>query len=478
MQTLALHVAVAIAAALSPLPSPTYDAMATLPNSSVSAEPADLLSRATVIDDLTYFRDVWAPKERAFTPEARIRFNAFVSDEIASARPMSRSGLALIFARGQAYTGNAHSATNYGEGLFHPLPISFWIFADGPVVTGTEPGYRDLLGARIKSVGGVAFADAARRIGQFIPGNDERKRYLAPTFLTQLEPLEAAGLASNGKSVFEFVLSSSRTRRVTLAPAPRTVALADSSPWIAALAPLAGKDNWAHVIDAMRTRPLYLGDPNELAMDRVGDGSVVYIRSTDISNANAVLPKAYNIMDQLVKPGQRPHDAIVDLRFNDGGNFFNIIDFSKELAELIPPDGRIYVIIGRTTLSAAIVFTALLKAEAKGRATIVGEPVGDNLKWWSEGNTLTAPNSKLPLDYTTGYHDWANGCKDLDRCYWPVVFHGVAVGTLNPDIPVNMTFTQYAQGDDPSLDAALSDIARQRGAVGICRESIRSERVC
>jgi hypothetical protein len=468
MQPSALHVAVA--AALSVALSPSQGAMAAVPiKSSASAERADLLSRTAVIDDLTYFRDVWAPKERAFTPETRIKFNAFVSDEIANARPMSRSGLALIFARGQAYTGNAHSATNYGEGLFHTLPISFWIFADGPVVTRTEPGYRDLLGARIKSIGGVAFAGAARRIGQFISGNDQRKRYLAPALLTQLEPLEAAGLASNGKSVFDFVLSSGRTRRVTLTPASGPDTLANSSTWIAALAPLAGKDNWAHVIDAVHTRPPYLGDPNELAMDRVGDGSVVYIRSTDISDANSVLPKAYNIMDQLVKPGQRPHDAIVDLRFNDGGNFFNVIDFSKELAELIPPNGRIYVITGRTTLSAAIVFTALLKAEAKGRATIVGEPVGDNLEWWSEGNTLTAPNSKLPLDYTTGYHDWANGCQDLDRCYWPVVFHGVAVGTLNPDIPVDMSFAQYARGDDPSLNAALSDIARRRRAVGIRR---------
>lgn len=462
MQTLPFHVAVAISAALSPFPSARQEATATLPNSSVSAHQADLLSRATVVEDLTYFRDVWAPKERAFTPQARARFNAFVGQEIANARAISRSELALIFARGQAYTGNAHSATNYAEGLFHPLPISFWIFADGAVVTGTDPAYRDLLGAHIKSVGGIAFADAARRIGQFIPGNDARKQYLAPSFLTQIEPLEAAGLARNGRSVFEFVLSSGRTRRVTLAPAPRTIVQANSIPWIAALAPLAGKDNWTHVIDAMRKRPLYLGDPNELTMERIADGSTVYIRSTDISRASAVLPKAYNIMDQLVKPGHRPHDAIVDLRFNDGGNFFNIIDFSKELAELIPPDGRIYVITGRTTLSAAIVFAALLKAEAKGRARIVGEPVGDNLEWWSEGNTLTAPNSKLPIDYTTGYHDWANGCKDLDRCYWPVVFHGVAVGTLNPDIPVNMTFAQYAQGDDPSLAAALSDIARQR----------------
>jgi hypothetical protein len=435
--------------------------------SNAPAPSADQLGREAVIQDLLYFRDVWAQQERAFTPETRAKFDAFVADEIGRARPMSRAELALIFAKGEAYTGNAHTATTYRDGLFHTLPISFWIFADGPVVTRALPDYRDLLGARIKSIGGVPFTEAARRVGEFIPGVAERKRYLAPSFLTRIEPLQAAGLASNGKSVFDFVLPSGRTRRVVLGPAPGMDALADSSTWIAALAPL-DADKWAHVIDAVHTRPLYLRDPAELTMDKVGNGSVVYIRSTSLSpytdDAYAVLTKAYKIMDQLVKPGQRPHDAIVDLRFNGGGNLFNIIDFAQELTELIPLDGRIYVITGRTTLSAAIVFAALLKAEAKGRAIIVGEPVSDNLQWWSEGDTLAAPNSKLPLHYTTGYHDWANGCRDLDRCYWPVVFHGVAVGKLNPDIPVDQTFGQYAAGDDPALDAALFEIDRRRAA--------------
>jgi hypothetical protein len=435
--------------------------------SNAPAQSADQLTRDAVIQDLVYFRDVWAPQERAFTPATRAKFNAFVADEIARGRPMRRAQLALIFAKGEACTGNAHTATTYGDGLFHTLPISFWIFADLPIVTRAHPDYRDLLGARIKTIGGVPFAEAARRVGEFIPGVAERKRYLAPAFLTRIEPLEAAGLASNGKSVFEFVLPSGKSRRVVLGTAPGEDSLADSSTWVAAQAP-PDTDKWAHAIDALQTRPIYLRDPTELTMDKVGDGSVAYIRSTSISpytdDAYAVLGKAYKIMDQLVKPGQRPHDAIVDLRFNGGGNLFNIIDFSKELTELIPPDGRIYVITGRATLSAAIVFAALLKAQSKGRTLIVGEPVSDNLQWSSEGNTLTAPNSKLPLHYTTGYHDWANGCHDLDRCYWPVVFHGVAVGNLNPDIPVDETFAQYAAGDDPDLDAALSDIGRRRAA--------------
>ncbi|MEG3178877.1 hypothetical protein U1872_21835 [Sphingomonas sp. RB3P16] len=458
----ASRISIILAATLAACFLPVGTRAASIPAQASSIDQADLMNKAAVIEDLTYFRDVWAPRERALTPEARARFVSFINDEIASARPMRRADLALVFARGQAFTGNGHSGSNYAEGLFHPLPVNFWIFSDGAFVTGTARDHRDLLGARIKSIGGVPFADAAKRIAQFIAGNSQHKRYLTPGLLTQIEPLEAAGLAKNGKAVFEFALPSRRTRRVMLAPATGTVAQGEQGPWVAALAPPPGKDGWAHMIDAARERPLYLSAPDALTMSMVGDGSIAYIRSTDLSRASVVLPKAYVIMDGMVKPGHRPHDAIVDLRFNGGGNFFNIIDFAAELAALIPPDGHIYVITGRATFSAAIVFEALLKGNAKGRTVIVGEPVGDNPQWWSEGNALTAPSSKLPLDYTTGYHDWENGCKDLDRCYWPVVFHGVVPGPLNPDIPVDMTFAQYAKGSDPALEAALSEIAVQR----------------
>lgn len=455
-------IAIVLAATLAACFLPVGTRAASIPAQAASIDQTDLMNKAAVIEDLTYFRDVWAPRERALTPEARARFDAFINNEIAVASPMRRAELALVFARGQAFTGNGHSGSNYAEGLFHPLPVNFWIFADGAFVTGAARDHRDLLGARIKSIGGVAFADAAKRVAPFIAGNAQRKRYLSPGLLTQIEPLTAAGLAKDGKAAFEFVLPSGWTRRMLIAPASATVAQEEQGPWIAAMAPSPSKDDWVHVIDGLRERPLYLRAPDPLTMSRVGDGSIAYIRSTDLSRSSVVLPKAYVIMDDMVKPGHRPHDAIVDLRFNGGGNFFNIIDFAAELAALIPPDGHIYVITGRATFSAAIVFEALLKGNAKGRTVIVGEPVGDNPQWWSEGNALTAPNSKLPLDYTTGYHDWGNGCKDLDRCYWPVVFHGVAAGPLNPDILVDMTFAQYAKGSDPALEAALSDVAAQR----------------
>jgi hypothetical protein len=116
------------------------------------------------------------------------------------------------------------------------------------------------------------------------------------------------------------------------------------------------------------------------------------VRSTSLSpytdNPAAVVSKAYDVMDEVVKSGVIPGDVVVDLRYNGGGNFLNVVGFAKELAGLVGPDGRIWVITGRTTNSAAIVFTALLKAEGKGRTRIVGEEASDALTFWWEGGGL------------------------------------------------------------------------------------------
>jgi hypothetical protein len=124
-------------------------------------------------------------------------------------------------------------------------------------------------------------------------------------------------------------------------------------------------------------------------------------------------------------------------------------------------EGRVDFLTGRTTNSAAIIFTALLKANAAGRMTQGGEEVSDNLRFWSEGGFVTAPASKLVLRYTDGYHDRADGCHDFSRRHWPVVLHGVAVGSLHPDFPVDLSVADYRAGRDPALEAALTDIRRR-----------------
>ena len=99
---------------------------------------------------------------------------------------------------------------------------------------------------------------------------------------------------------------------------------------------------------------------------------------------------------------------------------------------------------------------ALVKHFAGARAIIVGERPRDRLVFWAEGNEAQLPNSKIEIGTSTGLHDWAHGCGDPRRCFWPNIWHGaIGVGNVEPDIRVGWRFEDYRRGVDTILARAL-----------------------
>jgi hypothetical protein len=208
--------------------------------------------------------------------------------------------------------------------------------------------------------------------------------------------------------------------------------------------------------------PLYAQPPATFATAELENGSILYIRSNAVypigSDQRSVESRSFGIISAAVADGTPPRHVILDVRYNQGGNFLAITNLVSELVQMTAPNGRIYVITGRATNSAAIAFAALLKGAAPNRTKFVGEHPSDNAAFWAEGDDLTTP-AGISLHYADGFHDWGRGCHELSRCFWPVVFHGTAIGNLDPDIPIEMSFRDFAAGRDPALDAALADIA-------------------
>jgi hypothetical protein len=163
----------------------------------------------------------------------------------------------------------------------------------------------------------------------------------------------------------------------------------------------------------------------------------------------------FRVLEKEVLP-RRPKHAVVDLRLNQGGNFFNTILFSQALPRILPPDGKIFVLVGRATFSAALVTAAMLKANGGERAALIGETMGDADRFWSEGGNKTLPHSQIEIRYSDGFHDWAEGSTDLDTCYWPAVAFGVRNISLAPEVYIEPTFADYAAGHDPVLAVALA----------------------
>jgi hypothetical protein len=155
-----------------------------------------------------------------------------------------------------------------------------------------------------------------------------------------------------------------------------------------------------------------------------------------------------------------PGNLIVDLRFDSGGNIDLTREWQRTLATRIP--GRIYVVVGLYTFSAGIVAAAALKPDARDRARIVGEDVGDRLSWWSEGNDVCAPNSKYCLHRTTGLWDLVHGSAGRPECYGDK--YDAQVETLKPDLYAPLTARTFLGGRDPAMEAIKREIEGTLGS--------------
>lgn len=147
---------------------------------------------------------------------------------------------------------------------------------------------------------------------------------------------------------------------------------------------------------------------------------------------------------------------MVDLRLNDGGDFFNTILFAQALPKLIASEGRIFVLVGPSTFSAALVTAAMLKQYGAHRVVLVGEPMGDRRPFWSEGLPVMLPNSKIEVRPAVWMQNWEDGCNDRSRCYWANTVFGGKPVSLQPELRIPLRFADYAAGRDSVLDAALS----------------------
>ena len=86
---------------------------------------------------------------------------------------------------------------------------------------------------------------------------------------------------------------------------------------------------------------------------------------------------------------------------------------------------------------------------------ILGEQVGDNLKFWAEGIYYKLPNSGLTIQDSKYAHDWADDKFIPFKTYWFNLLFGVPAKDLNVDKEIKISFTEYLNGQDPIVDWIL-----------------------
>jgi hypothetical protein len=331
--------------------------------------------------------------------------------------PQIRTGLQALVAS----INDPHTTVSWGSpSPFQFLPVTFYWFDEGMIVTAVPAQYQDLLGGKLISIGKVGFDDAIQRLTPLAAHDNDQwiKATIPGSQLVNTDFLFATGIIDNTDGAQIQVQMPSGdvvTDYVQAAPAGPRINVYQGS------LPLArqhtDRNYWATFLDGGATVYFQynscMEDPRQASAD--------FLQQLD---------------GMLAQNGVRR--LIVDMRNNSGG-LATILDpwIAKIAASRFNAPDRLYVMVGRATFSAAMEATDLFHDTTS--ATFVGEPTGAKPRFLLRRGDFALPYFGIRVSYSNG----VEGAKD----------YGSA---LIPDIQVPVTSADYMNGADPALDAILA----------------------
>lgn len=427
------------------------------------------LTSAQMREDLVFLKEEWAPLDKSFSDEQRLEFDRLVDETMAATDQLAPQEFALAVMRAAAIARNGHTSANIDRFLGDDLPARAWWFSDGLHIVKTHPEFARLLGARIDRIGSLTTADAQERIKPYLSGTDQRIRFLGPGYLVSPVVLKEIGAIDDTARVpLTLKLADGRTETVELQASgegdPGDERKAGLNRGYSVLIPddaeMPGR--WPHLLDGVGDRsPLYSKRSDLQSRFLDGEKKVLYIRNDTVRSIDEtpLVDKFAGLFHEKILPTQ-PRYIVVDLRLNNGGDFFNTILFSQAVPRLVPGNGRVFVLIGRATFSAGLSTAAMLEGAGPDKVSLIGETMGDNARFWSEGERVPLPNSKIAVRYSPQFHDYETGCTELSSCYWATVAFGPRGISIAPETTIDVSFADYAAGRDPVLEAAVEQMKK------------------
>jgi hypothetical protein len=316
----------------------------------------------------------------------------------------------------------------WGEGTFdaHLYPLRLWHFSDGLFVTDALPPYDDLVGARIISVNDHDVDEILAAVGPLVPRDNEQQLLShGPRLIVTAEVLHGLGFIDDPLASVDIMIShgGSSSRRVEVEPVP-----------------MQQYEGWAGGHHSMSPPARPTGPPwirqlnNEIWWEYQPETRTAYVQYNFVGSGVAAVAKevgarlAQGDVDRLV----------VDVRHNPGGDnttYGPLLTFLRS-PEVNQP-GRLYVIMGRATFSAAGNFVT--EVERSTSAILVGENLGSSPNMYGDSIPLELEHSGLIFRVAPYYIEKSH--PDDPRI------------TIEPDIAVPPRSADYFGDRDPAMDA-------------------------
>lgn len=408
--------------------------------------------------DLDYFRKL-TELDRSYSPAARAEAGRRISSLEQSGAALGRPQLRVALMQIAALADNGHTRVGYDPGAAPmELPVRVKGFSDGIYVMRAADGNAELLGGRVVAIDGHPIGAVIAGLRQLKGGAPGWRQLYAELYMSWQDALAGLGIAPDMQhSTWTVIAPTGATVTRTLRPyAPgKDEPLGFPSRWYSS-EPLEGLSQGWEAYQPDHALPIALRDfDTHFRRARLPGSCTMLIQFKSNEDAGGEHIRDFVAATEADMRAKMPCNVILDLRFNNGGDYTNTASFAKDLLGLVASGGRVYVLTSPGTFSAGITMTALVKEAGGDRVIILGEPVGDRLAFFSEGNRGCLPNYPLCMFYMTGKHDYSHPCTDLDVCYWLNFVYPVRVKTLDPDETITVTFADWTSGRDPVFERAL-----------------------
>lgn len=355
---------------------------------------------------------------------------------------LRRHEVILELARLAALVGDGH--TNVAPARdstigFHALPLMLYFFTDGLWIRAADSAHADLVGSRVVRLGRATAEEALAAVRPLISRDNEMGvAFAAPYLLVMPEVLHGLGLIDDLERVPLVLERDGRREEVTLAPAgPAPLMARDTDrSWEV-------PEGWVDARGAPEDWPLWLRQPgNKFWFEYLAPRRALYVQFNQV--ADKPEQTVARFADSLFAFA-RAHPVerlVLDLRLNGGGNG----DLNRPLllglirAESLDVRGRLFVLIGRRTFSAAQFLATEL--EHWTEAVFVGEPTASRGNVYGDSYRLTLPNSGVTVRVSTLY--WQLSDPRDTRPWTP------------PETATDLTFDDYRRNRDPALETALA----------------------